>query len=177
MKKLTTLLFCIVAVCANAQYFQHLFPTSTTLTSAERTTINSNGYVMAGFNSASPVADFLIHHVDNTGAYNNTTDFAAAYEIWDDVGCNTPARVYNCQGVKVIETQNLGNNEAYALVGVYELGVFFATLDATGNVIKTYRWIFPTVFAPPLPGNFTQTDPCISLQTDPSLSHAFFVES
>ena len=26
-------------------------------------------------------------------------------------------------------------------------------------------------------GNFTQTDPFISLQIDPSLSHAFFVES
>ncbi len=35
--------------------------------------------------------------------------------------------------------------EAYAIAGVHNTGVFFATLDVLGNVIRRYRWELPTV--------------------------------
>ena len=136
----------------NAQpwYGQVSYPhDSTTLSSAKRT-LNNQGYVMAGFRpvrqtgSASP--DFVIDKVDGNGGFSTPVDFSVEYQILNDPLCSSsPVFVNNCSGISIIETNNLGNGEAYAIAGTFSTGVFFATLDAFGTPINVWSWNFPGV--------------------------------
>jgi hypothetical protein len=119
-----------------------------TLSSAKFTSVNLPGYLTSGYNSAANSSnghdDFVIKQVDDYDL-----EFIAAgtwgkrYQILDDInGCPSPnpVRTYNCRGVYAIEASNSGSGEVYVLAGAYDDGVFFATLDATGNVTSTFRW-------------------------------------
>lgn len=114
---------------------------------------------MAGFRPYWPAAasgatkpDFTIDKVNAFGTFTATTDFSMDYFISDNFpGCMGTFTVpRNCSGVSVIETNNQGNGEAYALAGAYAAydgtntagSVFFSTLDQTGNVINTVSWSF-----------------------------------
>jgi hypothetical protein len=135
---------CLAALGAMAQYGRVEYPHANSILSSAKVTNNFPGFVMSGFTPAAAGSqpDFVIDKVDGDGLFTAGT-FAQQYEIWDNTSCNPQARVYDCSGVSVIETNNQGNGEAYALAGAYNKGVFFATLDNTGNVITVKRWIFP----------------------------------
>jgi len=143
-------LFCISDIFAQYGAVRLSFSTkgTFTLSSAKTTVASTPGYLTGGFNSSATGAngfpDFIVQQVDA-----NAADFTAAgtwgneYEIHDDaVGCTNPVRVYTCRGVYAIEATNPGSGESYAIAGTYDDGVFFATLNAAGTVMTTYRWLW-----------------------------------
>lgn len=74
----------------------------------------------------------------------------ASYKIYESnvcVGGLTP--VLNGNGVTAIETRG-ANNLTYALAGVYDKAVYFATLDNLGTVLSAVSYPFPQLpLAPP----------------------------
>jgi len=141
----------LFALQAKAQFYGQLhYPHDSTQLSSAQVTNLSPGYVMAGFRAHSSLsstsADFVIDKVDQNGNFTGGA-FSNAYIINDNVSCSTPQRVHNCSGITIVETNNLGSGERYAIAGAYNQGVFFATLGAAGNIIKTYRWNFPSTAA------------------------------
>lgn len=131
-----------------AQYFQRLYPHDSTLLSSVHITTATAGFVIGGYRyhnqNGSNRPDFVIDQVNQAGLF--TGGFSNDYFINDDLtSCFSGIRVHNCQGVSVIETVDFGNGngEAYALAGTYKQGLFFATLNANGNIIGQYRWDFP----------------------------------
>jgi hypothetical protein len=121
-------------------YLQH----NATLLSSAEVALTFPGYLMAGYSSISSglSPNFVIDKPDNLLNFTSPNDFSRAYEIWDDISCSNASRIFNCGGVSVVET-NMGGNAVYALTGAYNEGVFFATLDAQGVPLNTYRWVFP----------------------------------
>ena len=134
-----------------AQYgwIRNSHQTSFILSSAKVTTINMAGYLTSGYNSNAATNngdDFIIQHADDvTLDLTPAGTLGESYQIWDDVNnCSNSMRRYGCRGVYVIETTNQGatGTEAYALTGIYDEGIFFATLNSSGNPILTHRWKF-----------------------------------
>ncbi|MDI1353453.1 MAG: hypothetical protein PSX36_00955 [bacterium] len=118
-----------------------------TLSSAKITSVNTSGFLTSGYypgaSAANGKRDFIIQQIDaGTLNFNAANTWGHKYTIYDDVYCTTSARTYKCKGVYAIEATNPGYGEVYALAGVYDEGVFFATLDATGNIINTWRWFW-----------------------------------
>lgn len=154
MKTLQTLL-AVGLLCAGqsqAQIYAEMYyphPGSYISSAQCMTTTAGAEFVMAGYipfsSAANPLADFVIDKVDDQLGFNNAaTDFSNDYYIYEPVSCGAPTRLYNCGGVSVIETSNQGSGERYVVAGVFSLGFFVASLDATGGVINTYRWDFPS---------------------------------
>lgn len=127
---------------------------STFLTSAQRTVIDP-GWVMGGFRPVvhSGKAHVVVDKVDNLGMFSTGLDFSNEYEIQDAdvVSCFPTIPVPLCQGITVIETANTMAGNGYALAAAFAdpnggndyRGVFYASLDAAGNVINYYRWNLP----------------------------------
>lgn len=152
---------CIAALGAQAQYGGRAYPHPNSILSTAKTCNLVPGFVMGGYQPNSTPADpnFVIDRTDIDGQLPPMAPpaqhFSMRYEIYDDLTCNSgptnppnPAnRKFNCQGISVIETTDspiTPQVEAYALAGVYQEGVFFATLDVNGGVIDDYRWAVTT---------------------------------
>lgn len=144
---------CIAALGAQAQYGGRAYPHQNSILSTAKTCNLIPGFVSGGYLPNSTPADpnFVIDRADINGqlppAAPPAIHFSAHYDIFDNLNdCANPLRVLNCAGISVIETTDdpatpaANQVEAYALAGAYNEGVFFATLDATGNVISTHRW-------------------------------------
>jgi hypothetical protein len=128
-------------------YGQIGYVTDSTLLTTGCITKNYQGLISGGvrvmrqtlITNTSP--DFAIIKTDGWGGFSMApNDWVNYYQIID----NCTSNAYNCVGLRVIEINDKGNGEAYALAGIYNKGVFFATLDALGNVINTIKWDFPT---------------------------------
>lgn len=135
---------------AKCQYGQRLYTHDSTKLCSAQITTNTAGFVMAGHRAYSPIStspDFVIDQVNPAGLF--TGGFSKKYNIYDHIGCNSGVAVNNCQGVSIIETNDLGNGEAYALAGTHSQGMFFVTLDNAGNIIQTYRWDFQNIVSIP----------------------------
>jgi hypothetical protein len=152
MKTNTFLLFALLVLSAVsvAQPYGHTnYPNNSALSSGIRTSINSNGFLMAGV-QYDPDNQGNIH-IDKTntgGAFSNpATSFQNKYHISPvaGAGCVLPTGHVNfCAGISVIETTP-SNNEVYALAGAYQGGCFFATLDALGDTVNSILYPFPSV--------------------------------
>jgi hypothetical protein len=146
------LLFCIPRT-SRAQwnwYGQIGYSTDSLLLTTGCLTYNNPGMISGavrvvrqGILSNTP--DFMIVKSDPWGTFTTPPiDWTNYYQIIDRPTClGTSVFQYNCQGIRIIEINNKGNGEAYAMAGIYNKGVFFATLDAQGNVINSTRWQFP----------------------------------
>ncbi len=155
-KKLILYLFLAFTTFANAQfnwYGQLKYnPDSTILTTGTFVTQYS-GFITGGARIVRSVRlgtqpDFAIIKTDAWGGFSSGTDFTNYYQILDAPSCfGSSAPQYNCNGIRIIEMQNWGQGETYAMAGIYNDGVFFATLDNQGNVINTRRWQFPFTLA------------------------------
>lgn len=137
---------------------------STVLCDAKRTVFDP-GYVMAGFRLkrqwGSGLPDFVIQKTDVNGQFTSANDFSNEYQLLSN-NCVAGSPTYRCFGLEVIETNNTVGaiTERYALAVSDTLGVYFATLDNTGAVVRQLSWVWP------------QTNPTGSqLYMSPNMSH------
>ena len=153
-KKILIVLSALFALQSKAQWYGQIsYPHDSTILSSAKRVPNRGGYVIAGFRqvraSTSNFPDFVIDKVNAAGDFTGINNFAGNYQIQDDPTCgNAVVNQYNCNGLTVIEVNPAGQigQVAYALAGAYQKGVFFATLNAAGNIITRRSWNFPGMY-------------------------------
>lgn len=154
MKKL---LLCITAlftagVSAIAQpYGEGLYPYPGQfhLSTGIRTSLNSPGHLMAGYEmSTAPGGfNFVINKSGPNGGFGTGSNpIRRCYQMVNDSSCTmsplTP--INNCEGVTAIETFIPGTTpQWYAISGAWDEGCFFATLSATGGASNLKQYLFP----------------------------------
>lgn len=116
------------------------FLTSGTLTSA------NPGFLMAGaqMTNATGSFNFCIDRTGKGGAFTSATyEFQKEYTFTYDNNClQNYSTIYNCAGVTVIESGLA--NAPYAVVGAFDYGCFFATLDGSGAIVNQAFYKFGT---------------------------------
>jgi len=158
MKKhqITLLLIIIGMNYAHGQYGARAYPHPNSFLTGAKTTVLSQGFIMAGifpYASGTTGVDFIVEKTDTLGTFAGAGSFSQAFIIPTTPNCVGGAISYNhrCKGVDIIETA--ANPARYALAGAFNDGVFFVTLDASGSIVGQRYWIFP--------GSYYTTKPAI----------------
>jgi hypothetical protein len=134
----------LFAFSTKAQYFQHLYGTSSddSLVSGINTTVQGTGYFMAGENSISCIVPGLngipASFTDVNGNVSGTPYFNREYLL-----TNASGNYIEAHDPQVFEADD---SSGFGIVGRYndpsssETGVFYLLLDPTGNPTATYRY-------------------------------------
>ena len=153
MKKIKLLLAIAVCSCKlNSQPFYgevlHKQGQTTSLTTGTQVTLPANAGFIIGGNVATStpgIPNFIINKLSQDGTLTGAGNpFSMYYTIAGDAACSaSPLQANNCAGICVKEYNSTTSTMAYAVAGAFDDGVFFVSLDNTGNVINRSFYTFP----------------------------------
>src|SRR5690606_11165796 len=129
---------CLMPTAAKAQWYgQKTYMHDSTVLCAAKRTVNTPGYIMAGFRKArqngSGQPDFVIDKTDVNGQFTTLNDFTNEYQL-GSFNCNPGATQHRCLGIDLVETKNVSSAFAYAAAVTDPWGVYFIPFDLQGNV-------------------------------------------